>query len=235
MADDARALDYLTGRLTGGARPTAVGRKFTPDGMILPTPGNTFLCHIDRTSPAHATLTRAQAHLMAGPHAAAFAFLPAASFHMTVFQGVIETERHADRWPADMPVDARIDDVTADFRNRIADLALPPACEIRVRGIFAGFSVAVEGAGPDQETALRDTRDALSDRLGLRAQDHAAYAFHITLGYLLRWLTPPEAQAVVARTREAAANLPETLRLGPVEFCTFEDMTRFDSLRLLAG
>jgi hypothetical protein len=234
LTDDARALDYLTGRVTGGARPAAVGRKFAAGGAVLPTRGNTFLAHVDRASPAHAALTRAQAHLAAGPQADAFAFLPPASFHMTVFQGVIETERRADRWPGHLPLDARIDDVTADFRHRIAGLALPGAFDIRVRGVFAGFSVAVEGAGADAEAALRDARDALSERLNLRVPDHATYAFHITLGYLLRWLAPAEAQAAVARSHEAAADLPETIRLGPVEFCAFEDMTRFDPLPPLA-
>lgn len=235
MTDDAHAFDYLTGRLTGGAHPTAVRRKFTPDGVVLKTPGNTFLCHVDPTSPAHAALTRAQVHLKAGPHADAFAFLSPASFHMTVFQGVIETERHADRWPSHLPLDTPIDDVTVDFRHRMVGIDLPLAFHIRPVGIFAGFSVAVEGAAPDEEADLRGARDVLSERVGLRAPDHAAYAFHITLGYLLRWLTPDEAHAIVARSREAGANLPAAIRLGPVEFCAFENMTRFDPLLLLTG
>ena len=32
MRDDEQTIDYLTGALTGGARPAAVGLKFTEDG-----------------------------------------------------------------------------------------------------------------------------------------------------------------------------------------------------------
>ncbi|QPH53581.1 DUF1868 domain-containing protein [Pontivivens ytuae] len=231
--DPAYARDYLTGRLTGGPRPAAVGRKFSADGAVLPAPGNTFLCHVDPASDAHAALARAQDILKAGPLADAFTFLPPASFHMTVFQGVIATERDLERWPGHLATDAAIDDVTTDIEPRVASLTLPTAFQIRPLGIFGGFSVSVSGADAEQEDRLRRTRDTLSDAIGLRAPDHDSYDFHITLGYLLRWLSPEDAETVLDTSRRAAEELPEQITLGPVEFCTFDDMHRFAPVRQL--
>lgn len=233
-ADSARA--YLTGALTGGPRPVAVGRKFAPDGGVLPTAGNTMICHIDPGSEAHAALVAAQAMLRTGPCAGAFAFLPPASFHMTVFEGVIDTHRTPGHWPADRPVDAPVDAVTTDFLGRVPGVALPPGFDIRPDAVFGGFSVRVSGATVADAAALRGARDSLAQALGLRRADHHAYGFHITLGYLLRWLTPAEASAVIAlshATHRALAARAPVIRLGAVEFCTFADMHRFDCLRRL--
>ena len=60
MRDDQTAFDYLTGALTGGARPDAVGRKFTPDGTPLSCPGFTTVCHVEPASDAFLALVQAQ-------------------------------------------------------------------------------------------------------------------------------------------------------------------------------
>ena len=46
MRDDQTAFDYLTGALTGGALPDAVGRKFTPEGATLSCPGFNEACRV---------------------------------------------------------------------------------------------------------------------------------------------------------------------------------------------
>ena len=60
MIDRETAFRYLSGALTGGPRPDAVGRKFDAEGRVLRFPGNTTLCHIDRDSDAFAALAEAQ-------------------------------------------------------------------------------------------------------------------------------------------------------------------------------
>ncbi|MHA3915020.1 DUF1868 domain-containing protein [Halovulum sp. GXIMD14793] len=233
MIDRDLAFRYLTGALTGGAQPEAVGRKFTPEGTPLPCPGNTIICHIDQRSEAFAGLVTAQQHLKTGPHADAFTFLPAESFHMTVFEGVIDYTRTPERWPTHLPLDAPIDTVTTDFAERLQDINLPAPLQVRPEGIFAGFSVSLTGATPEAETRLRHTRDQFQTATNLIRPDHDTYRFHITLGYLLRWLDPTEANAVLDLSEDIAAKFTKTagqINLGTPEFCRFDTMHHFERI-----
>lgn len=234
---DARqaALAYLTGAATGGDAPAAIGRKFTALGKVLPFAGNTFLCHVPQ-GPAHAALVRAAQALQAGPLAAAFAFLPAASYHMTVFEGVTDQDRMGDAWPQGMDPALPVAQVTEGFLPRVATLHLPAVQTIRPTGLFAGFSLQVDGADATATAALRDSRARLQDATGIRRASFAGYGFHITLAYLLRWLTADEAETVLDLSDRVFADLAEAapqIALEAVEFCSFADMHAFAPLRRL--
>lgn len=236
MTENDRALAYLTGALTGGARPAAVGLKFTPEGKPLICRGNTMICHVDPRSVAHAALVTAQERLRQGPLAQAFTFLPPQSLHMTIFEGVIDYSRRQDRWPGHLPTDAPIDAVTQDFANRLRGTGLAQGFTVRPEGIFGGFSVRIAGADPHEQTLLRQTRDRLQAASNLIRPDHDAYEFHITLAYNLRWFTPDEAQSVIGLSEAVGAELmalAPCMTLGPVEFCSFDTMHHFERLALI--
>lgn len=236
MTDPDRAFAYLTGALTGGDRPDAVGRKFAPDGQPLTCRGNTTICHVDQTSDAFAALVAAQDRLRAGPLADGFTFLPPESFHMTIFEGVIEYVRSPDRWPGHLPLDATVDSVTEDFAPRLRKIGLAQQLSARPTHIFGGFSVRMTGSDAEEEAVLRKTRDQLQTATNLVRPDHGAYGFHITLGYNLRWFTPDEAEAIIALSDEVGADLSARvphITLGPVEFCTFDTMHHFETLHLI--
>lgn len=232
MRDSAAALAYLTGRTETGARPGAIGQKFRRSGEVKPFAGNTTLCHVPE-GPAHEALREAQTRLREGPHAEAFTFLPPASFHMTIFEGITDARRREPVWPVHLPLDASVEAVTEDFTARLKAHTLPPRLRARAAGIFGGFSVTMEGADAAAEAELRAARAQLASLLNIHRPDHNSYVFHITLGYLLRWLSDAEAEAVIALCAELdAALLPalEGLALGPIEFCQFEDMHHFEPL-----
>ncbi|MEL6236565.1 MAG: DUF1868 domain-containing protein [Pseudomonadota bacterium] len=232
---------YLTGAWRGteasaGARPAAIGVKFDPNGAPLADPGNTVICHLDPDSAAFDALQAIQAALMAAPFAAQFTYLPPASFHMTVFEGVIDHQRSAERWPTALPLDAPIDRVTAHFDQALRDISLPRRYKLRAEGIYAGIGLRLTGSSPDEEAALRRTRDRLAAATGLRPPDHDSYVFHITLAYLLRWMEVEAAQAVQALCATLFARHADSLHditLGPPELCRFQTMHRFERLRYL--
>jgi hypothetical protein len=231
MTDHERAFDYLTGALTGGAAPSAVGLKFTADGQPLTCRGNTTICHVDPRSKPFAALVDAQDQLKAGPLADGFTFLPPASFHMTIFEGVIDYARSSDRWPGHLPNEAALDTVTMDFADRLQDIGLTRTVIARPTGIFGGFSVRMSGADKSEEALLRLTRDQLQAATNLVRPDHDAYEFHITLAYNLRWFSPDEARSIISLSDRVGAELVERVPrivLGPVEFCTFETMHHFE-------
>lgn len=234
----AASIDRLTGAGMTTPRPEAVGRKFDPEGRVLPYPGNTFLCHVPLQSPAHAALTKASAAPQAGSLAAAFSFLPPSSFHMTVFEGVTDLERQDGRWPEGVAIEETLAKVTARFATAIDGLTLPVAQSLRPVAILGGGSVALTGAAPEAEAALRQSRDRLRAATGIRRANFDSYGFHITLAYALRWLTRAEAEAVQDLSDAVFARLVSAvpvIDLGPVEFCSFADMHAFQPLQLLDG
>ncbi len=231
----------LTGRLSDSPRPESItdpngGGKFAPDGTVLPFPGNTIICHIDRESRAWRALVAMQTALRAGPLAHNFTFLPPESFHMTVFAGVSGPAGAGGRWPEDIPETASLKDVTADLLDRVRGLDFPPRRRIRPMGLFGGYSVTVQGANAAEEHALRESRERLRDTTKLRPPDFESYVFHITLGYQLRWLSEPDAREIVAFSDRLFADfvteVPE-IELGALEFCSFESMHRFDTMARL--
>lgn len=236
MRDEQTAFDYLTGALTGGALPDAVGRKFTPEGATLSCPGFTTICHVEPASDAFLALVKAQEALKAGPLAQAFTFMPPDSLHMTIFEGVIDYSRGQEHWPKHLPLDATIEYCASEAKTRLAASQHNTAFTVRPTGIFAGFSVSMAGATDCHEASLRETRNHLRDTLKLYRSDHDAYQFHITLAYLLRWLNADEAQQVIDLSREVAERLfqhmPE-VTLGPIELCTFETMHQFERMMYL--
>lgn len=236
MRDDQKAIDYLTGVLTGSERPAAVGLKFTDDGAPVACPGYTMICHVDPASDAFRALVAAQDSLKAGSLASAFTFMPADSLHMTLFEGVIDYARTADRWPVHLPLDATIAQATEDAAARLQDHRCQLKFKVRPVEVFGGFTVGMVGTTAHEEDGLRRTRNALRDALNLHRSDHDAYQFHITFAYLLRWLSRDEAQEVIEVSHTAAkallADMPELI-LGPAELCTFETMHRFDPIMSL--
>lgn len=229
---------YLTGARATTDTPPGVGEKFDAAGGVLPFAGNTTLCHIPADSAAHAALCAAQTVLRDGLPNDAYAFLPAASLHMTVVEGVNDPHRTAPRWPAHLPADMPLAQVTSGFDTALAPLSLPQSCAIRPVQILGGNSLTVTGASAVHEASLRRARDRMADALNHRRPDHNRYRFHITLAYLLRWLTVDEATAAIALSDHVAdrliAALP-SIELGAIAFCRFENMHAFETLRLLQG
>jgi hypothetical protein len=239
------AINALTGQKTQHPRPRSItppggGGKFSPDGQALTFPGNTILCHIDPRSRAHEALIVFQQHAKNAPWASSFSFLPPSSFHMTVFEGVCMNEAYRSDWPEGVSVQASRDEVSAILLDRLRGVQLPERHLVRPMGIRhkAGIGVVVEGADEAQDASLRAMRILLRDTLGIYPADFAGYRFHITLAYMLHWLTDDVARQVSADLDRFLTAFRQEIRqieLGPPEFCNFETMRAFTPLRILRG
>lgn len=231
------ALAYLTGRLSGRDRPHPItepggGGKFTPQGAVLPFAGNTIVLHIPAASDAHAAMVGMQDALKSGPCAECFTWLPPASFHMTLFQGVSGPEPETG-WPEGIAPGTALDQITPVLSSRLDGVTLP-AARIRSRGLFAGHSLTVEGADAAQETLLRAARQHLRKTLRIDPPGFDSYVFHVSFAYLLRWLTDDQARDVITLSENIHARFADRLRdiaLGPAEFCIFDNMYHFEPLR----
>ena len=220
-------------------RSPHLGVRFDAAGRFLAEHGNTVVAQVVPGSPTEAALIGLRAALQARPEAGHFAFTEVASYHMTVFEGAIETRRAGGFWPDGVPLEAGIDAVTSVMAGRLAGFAAPPAFAMRVTAVTP-FGVRLAGATAADEAVARAWRDGLSDALGLRTPAHAAYEFHITLAYLMQGLPAaalPGLRADMARLTgefvtgefvagEFVAGVP-VLHLARPKFCRFADMNAF--------
>lgn len=232
-------IPYLTGRLTGTLLPRGIsllngGGKFTPDGAIQYWPGNTFVCHLDRQSRAFEAIHELQEDLKKSVFNRFFTFLPPPSFHMTVYQGIAPSTTSGNGWPEGVPEGLPRDEVTSILSERLERMELPRSFRVKVDGLHCGYSITVSGADSREEDSLRTARAALRDATGITFPDFHDYVFHITLAYLIDWLSEGTARELLAFGADLGARLVErvgVIDLGPVEFCNFDTMHHFELVR----
>ncbi|KAL2203548.1 hypothetical protein CC79DRAFT_1343934 [Sarocladium strictum] len=220
--------------------PIGVPIKFDPDGVAERYAGNTTICHLAPSSPLTAALHKvynaAKTHPTLGDK---IRLVPQASWHMTVFDGVRESECEPGMWPVGL-AKKPLPEATVDFAQRLRafglqleEEGLAPPYKMKVLGFDAcvvGIGLHVQGATLEEEKRMRRLRDRLGDVLGFKAPNHEVYPFHITVAYLLRHI---EGEDRVELNRMLEPLLPEVQRefeLGPVEFCTFETMLDYPRL-----
>jgi hypothetical protein len=220
--------------------PPDIGRKFHPDGRVQRFDGNTIICHLDQQGP-NSTLFDSLLDIYRDAPAHRFmdkvTLLPPSSYHMTVFGGANDPDRRPGVWPADLPLDLPMAECDRILGERLRAFRLE--CDLPFR-----MKVDLSEPGPqerpltlrllpydDAENAkLRRLRDRLAQTLAIRSPTHDAYRFHVTLAYLIRWLTPDEQAAfrdtLMAWQQVVAAACP-VIELGAPEYCTLKDMFAF--------
>lgn len=212
--------------------PRHLGTRYDTSGTFLHEPGNTVVCHLVEGSETQLALAEARERYLAMPEAGQLAFTPLSSLHMTLFQGIIEGRRALPYWPADVPLDTPIDEMTAILGERLRAFPGGPAFNVEiVDAVPSGLIVA--GATEADRAAMRAWRDAFAEIFGYRHPDHESYIFHITYSYVIERFDDAALPAwqlllddVVADIRHRAP----ILELRPPAFCRFADMNHFAEL-----
>jgi hypothetical protein len=211
-----------------GATPKHLGIRLDEAGNFLPIAGNTVIRHVTKGSRSMEMLVSVQERLKQAEFGAHFAYLPPASFHMTVFEGVVHDRRRPDAWPEGVALDRPVADTTALYLDRLSGFTAP---QFTMRG--AGVSplgLLVEGATQQDERGARHLREQFTVPFGYRQHVHDAYRFHITLAYVRR-LLPDEAIGYYMTLCSELSAMVQAF--GPLElerpaFCTFADLTHFE-------
>jgi hypothetical protein len=214
--------------------PPYLGRRYDRSGKFLPEPGNTVVCHLVADSETEKAIIEARARYLAMPEAPQFAFTPISSLHMTLFQGIIEYRRRLPFWPADIPLETSIEEMTALFLERLEDF--PGGVPFRVHVTKAKpTGLVLEGVTAEDREAMKGWRDALADIFGYRHPDHETYEFHITFNYVIEGLEDealPRWQSLLDEVVAGISERAPVLELRPPAFCSFEDMNHFEEVRV---
>lgn len=241
IGDPRLEIEYLTGGDRSSRHPPDItqpgdGGKFDLDGAVLEFPGNTFICHVDRSSVAYSALFRLSAAIQNEPTGKNFTFLPPSSFHMTVFPAICGDPLGHDGWPEGLARRTSLTTLNGLFQERLAAMTAFQTCSMKPIGTFAGTSVILEGSTANDTAKLREARHKLQDLTGLFRPDFETYKFHISLCYRTKWMSVTTAKQHLARTRSFFEDFQQEvceISLGPIEFCTFSDMHHFESVDII--
>lgn len=217
--------------------------KFYPDGRRQPFAGNTVICHLPQQSHTRDAITALGDALRTSSFVQKLGMLPSESYHMTVFPGANDQGRTFENWPSDIPHDAPIAECNRIIGERMksfhTECQLPLRVSVNLEhtlGYGRACTLRLSPANEMENKKLRTLRDQLSETYKFRLKDHATYAFHMTLAYQVAPFTQEEQrqyQALLEHHIPAIIATAPVLELGVPEFCTFEDMFRFEIKTLL--
>jgi hypothetical protein len=213
--------------------------KFNSDGSRRPFAGNTVICHLPQQCRVRDAITALGDSLRTSSFASKLSVLPGESYHMTVFPGPNDQGRAMYGWPADIPINVPMSECNRIIGERIKNFRMRGDLPIRVRVDRERMlgSLHISPADDRENAKLRTLRDRLATEVfRFRDIDHDNYTFHVTLAYQLNQLTRDEErehQALLERYFPAILDAAPIIELGVPEFCTFEDMFRFEIRSLL--
>ncbi|MBH2846244.1 DUF1868 domain-containing protein [Serratia marcescens] len=213
-----------------------VGGKFSRNGIALPFPGNTVLCHINGT-PLYRRLRQFYLLMKESPlNGELYTLLPTESYHITLFDGVCRKKYGTLYWPVSFYKGGTIDDCTEYCREKlISSGIISPEKSFTISGIKDSMNTIALTVEPEVWCAgnLRKFRDRLAEIMEIRRTNHDSYTFHITLAYFLRYPDEKEMQHIRNLLLSFTGNLSEqekSLKLDDAEFCRFCDMTEFTTV-----
>jgi hypothetical protein len=211
-----------------------LGRRYSSDGVFLPEPGNTVVCHIVKDSMSAEAVIDARRRMQSLPESEKLAYTAVSSLHMTLFQGIIEYRRHLPYWPETITLDTPIDDMTTLFKRRLHDFESPGPFQLEVVGATPN-GLEVAGISSQDRAVMKCWRDRFADIFGYRHPDHESYSFHITFAYVLDRFSDDAIEIWQKGLAEIVENLQEcapVIELEPPAFCSFNDMNHFEKLQV---
>ncbi|OCK92894.1 DUF1868-domain-containing protein [Cenococcum geophilum 1.58] len=213
--------------------PRGVPSKFGVDGSVQHFPGNTIISHLSPSSDLYASMLVLHEKLLQSNLSSVIALLPPSSWHMTVFEGVCDEVRQPGFWPSDLAIDAPLEDCDALFAKKLSsfDLKCNPPYQMSITGFDPPgivIGVHLEPSTTAEAARLRDLRDRLADLLQIRHPHHDSYGLHLSVAYLLRYLTEEQKSELFTLLMDHLQEMPVEFELGAPEFCKFENMFVFN-------
>jgi hypothetical protein len=218
--------------------------KFNPDGTRRPFAGNTVICHLPIQCAMRSAMVNLHDDLARASYYPKLGLTSIDSYHMTIFPGANDLDRNISGWPSYVPADAPIEVCSRMVGERMAKAHLNCELPLRVRidqprTLTSPTACTLRMLPVDdaENTKLRSIRNQLSEVYGFRLKDHDQYGFHITMSYQIAPFTNQEQAAYRSLLKlhiQRIIDAAPVLELGNPEFCTFPDMSRFDTQKLIS-
>ena len=221
----------LKGELKGYPVPGAE-HKFDHNGKPLPFPGCSIISKIPLKSDLFYEIKLLQLKYKDLSPEKAYTYLPATSFHMTLFDCCNVNTVNTPYWPKKIVEDNNYTKIAYVLSKRIKKYIFPDKFDLKLKKLFGGYSIILEGNTNKDEKIIRGCRNKLSDLLGIRFENHDTYTFHITLAYILRKLKGDEIEKLIktnSRLQDIFIKNFPIIQIEKPVLCTFENMYEFKS------
>lgn len=230
------------------ARLAAIPRdtllKFNPDGTPRQFAGNTVICHLPQQCQVWEAVAGFGNALRSSSFAHKLGILPSDSYHVSILDGLNDQDRARYGWPSDIPIATPIKECNRIIGDRIAQFRMRAELPIRFRLDAEKTLVPQRASGLQLAPVDADEKrklDILRDRMATevfryRADGHDTFGFHISMAYQLRVFTVAETReyrGLLTQHLPAIVGAAPVIELGDPEFCTFDDMYRFEIRKLL--
>ena len=222
---------FLSGELKGYPLKNAEN-KFDHIGRPIPFPGCSIISKIPIKSDLFFEIKLLQSKYRDFNPDKAYTYLPDTSFHMTFFDCCNINTLNTRYWPRDIFRDNNYKNISKVLSKRIKDLKFPEKFNLKLKKLFGGYSMVLEGNTKKDEKINRDYRNKLSTLLGIRFENHETYSFHITLAYILRKLKDDEIKKLIiynSKLLEGFFKKIPIIQIKKPELCTFENMYEYKS------
>ena len=165
-----------------------IGYKFNQDGTPRKYPGNTIIADVKSSNPAYPIIEKLRKELSAGILGKTFIFLPEDSYHVTIIRGMNDYVRESDYWPSALSLDVPMTEVDDYFVENAGKVDTPDQIHMRFEQIKIDdydVRICLTPWDEEQDRILREYRDEVAEKIGLRLPGHDSYTYHITLAYVL--------------------------------------------------
>jgi len=223
---------FLQGKLKGYSLKDTES-KFNSEGKPLYFPGCTIICKILKNSELFDEISTIQLKYKDFNPNNAYTYLPPSSFHMTLFDCCNINTFNTSFWPKDTKAKDDYKDIALELNEKVKRYIFPDKFKLRLKKLFGGYSMILEGETAKDEKMLRDCRNDLSKLLGIKFSNHETYSFHITLAYILRELNEQEVRNLFMINNQLCNEFKKKfpiIEIQKPELCIFENMYQFDSL-----
>ncbi len=218
--------------------------KFNPDGSPRRFAGNTVICHLPQQTRFRDAVVVFGNALRSSSFGTKLAVLPSDSYHVTILGGPNDQDRRRYGWPSDIPISAPIAECNRVIGERIARFKIHAELPIRfcldkekTLAPQRPSGLQLVPADANETLKIRTLRDRMADEVfRYRAADHNTFGFHISLAYQMRGLAAVERreyQSILMQHLPVILATAPVIEFGVPEFCTFEDMYRFEAQTLL--
>ena len=223
---------FLAGKLEGYTLKGAEN-KFDDKGNPLLFPGCTIICNIPLNTDLSNEIINYQKKIENFNPKKTYFYLPASSFHMTLFDCCNLNTKNTNNWPSDIDLDMDHKDIAFELNKRIKNYNFPKEFNLKLKTFFGGYSIILEPFSKKDEKILRNCRDELSSLLKIKFENHQRYTFHITLAYILRELSEIEISNLIEFNKKLFLDFSKKfpkITFSKPEMCTFENMLEFKSV-----
>lgn len=215
-----------------------IGRKFNKDGSVRFFPGNTIISKVKPDNSIYSLVREISIAFQNADLGKKYGFLPFDSFHMTMIQGVCDEDRKQELWSRFLPLDLPLEKVDDFFEEKYKEVAMLPETKMVFDYIDITNNIIIVRFNPQNKqdiNNLKNFRDEVSEKLGLRFPDHDSYGFHISIAYQLWELNEEESREICKICDSLNAKLkekPPVFSLSQPEMTYFDDMFIFNSFRI---